>query len=652
MRDCTFSSQYLLIQYNLLTVWAGIATTEFFLVKTDNDNGEEESFLVETDDSSFGELLKNRNRETNGSDTNQVKKHDTGTNMTDSSNTFASDGNKHHSSGYHRTDISNINDGKVYDTADRGAVGYNMHDTGDTMTDGSNTLVLDGNDTGGQETSSSDTSDTDDTKTNDSQENYNSYKTNSSNATSVEVNATDDSKTDESKTIDAKMKNIFELDTYDSNRIVFEGHETGAKTGISDNKGVVKTKTSNHQTGSTNTTDEEMHDTGDREPNGSNSIILEGKDIGDQDTVSTDDTDVEMHDTGDMETDGSHTIVLKGNDSSHHKTSSYNRNHKEIQDNADSRTNGSKTRDVKMHDTVEHGSNDSNTIVLEGRETDDGKNDDHNTVNTKRTDVEMDDTSDTKVDGSNTTNEERQDARTSLGDKYKELAWKNVSGSLKHVSVGPYGVWGVDEHDNIFKRESNTWKNQTGSLKDISVGKSSVWGVSKSGHVFRRSMEYKEWQQINGTLLSQVSVSGVSDSVVWGVTPGGEVTVWKGGNTWGKVPGSFKVVSCGQAGVWGVDSQYNVFYRKGTYGGRGGVGSAWEPVEGKLYWISSGSVGEVWGTNYGKIFRREGISKSSPVGTKWKRIPGKLLKVDVDVMTGQVWGVDGFKNIFFGKKYT
>ena len=63
-------------------------------------------------------------------------------------------------------------------------------------------------------------------------------------------------------------------------------------------------------------------------------------------------------------------------------------------------------------------------------------------------------------------------------------------------------------------------------------------------------------------------MSGVSDSVVWGVTPGGEVTVWKGGNTWGKVPGSFKVVSCGQAGVWGVDSDNKVFYRKGTFGGR------------------------------------------------------------------------------------
>ena len=82
------------------------------------------------------------------------------------------------------------------------------------------------------------------------------------------------------------------------------------------------------------------------------------------------------------------------------------------------------------------------------------------------------------------------------------------------------------------------------------------------------------------------------------------------------------------------------------------VGSAWLPIKGRLSWISSGSVSEVWGTNNGTIYRREGISKSSPVGKKWKKIPGNLMKLDVDVMTGQVWGVDEFDNIFFRKKYT
>ena len=83
-------------------------------------------------------------------------------------------------------------------------------------------------------------------------------------------------------------------------------------------------------------------------------------------------------------------------------------------------------------------------------------------------------------------------------------AWQNVSGSLKQVSVGPYGVWGVDQIDEIFRRKSNTWQHQTGDLKDISVGKSSVWGVARSGQVFRRTKGSTTWQLINGTLLSQV----------------------------------------------------------------------------------------------------------------------------------------------------
>ena len=70
--------------------------------------------------------------------------------------------------------------------------------------------------------------------------------------------------------------------------------------------------------------------------------------------------------------------------------------------------------------------------------------------------------------------------------------------------MGPFGVWGVDQIDEIFRRKSNNWEHQTGSLKDISVGKSSVWGVARSGQVFRRTKGSTTWELIIGTLLSQV----------------------------------------------------------------------------------------------------------------------------------------------------
>ena len=44
------------------------------------------------------------------------------------------------------------------------------------------------------------------------------------------------------------------------------------------------------------------------------------------------------------------------------------------------------------------------------------------------------------------------------------------------MSVGPYGVWGVNSNDNVYKKTSGGWQHIPGSLSDISVGLNSVWG--------------------------------------------------------------------------------------------------------------------------------------------------------------------------------
>ena len=62
-------------------------------------------------------------------------------------------------------------------------------------------------------------------------------------------------------------------------------------------------------------------------------------------------------------------------------------------------------------------------------------------------------------------------------------------------------------------------------------------------------------------------MSGLDDSVVWGVNSGDEIFRWRGGNSWERISGGLKVVSSGQAGVWGVSHDHKIWYRKGTYGG-------------------------------------------------------------------------------------
>ena len=80
---------------------------------------------------------------------------------------------------------------------------------------------------------------------------------------------------------------------------------------------------------------------------------------------------------------------------------------------------------------------------------------------------------------------------------------------------------------------------------------------------------------------------------------------------------------------------------------QGSDGSEWQKVSGgALAWISSGASGEVWGTNKeGGVFRREGVSRENPQGSRWTLLPGRLLKM-VSIWQGQAWGVDKNNRIY------
>ena len=134
--------------------------------------------------------------------------------------------------------------------------------------------------------------------------------------------------------------------------------------------------------------------------------------------------------------------------------------------------------------------------------------------------------------------------------------------------------------EDIFKKTSGKWVKVPGKLKDISVGVNAVWGANKLNDIYMKT-EKSGWKRITGklmqvrvviiclqiqTLVLQVSVSGSNDSVVWGVAPNKKIYRWTG-SKWENVAGGLVMVSCGDAGVWGVWTDNSIFYRRGTYGG-------------------------------------------------------------------------------------
>ena len=143
--------------------------------------------------------------------------------------------------------------------------------------------------------------------------------------------------------------------------------------------------------------------------------------------------------------------------------------------------------------------------------------------------------------------------------------------------------------------------------------------------------------------------------------------------------GRLRHISAGQAGVWGVNRNQNIYYRakkrwlhvggklKQIDSGPRGIvcgvnkydniycrlqvssrcrqGRRWVRVPGKLKYISCGDYGH-WGVNKANdIYFREGVSRSNPGGLKWQKIPGKLKQIEAG-QYGQVWGVNRLGRVY------
>ncbi|XP_078595835.1 uncharacterized protein LOC144872941 [Branchiostoma floridae x Branchiostoma japonicum] len=114
---------------------------------------------------------------------------------------------------------------------------------------------------------------------------------------------------------------------------------------------------------------------------------------------------------------------------------------------------------------------------------------------------------------------------------------------------------------------------------------------------------------------------------------------------WESIGGRLKFVSVGSNGVWGVNSNDDIYYRTDTFENAASSGSGWQHIGGKLKQISSGH--SVWGVNANDdIYIRQGITSSNPTGTGWHRIEGKLKQLDVSSTAKQLWGVNSGDNIY------
>uniref|UniRef100_A0A8C8FYD0 Uncharacterized protein n=1 Tax=Oncorhynchus tshawytscha TaxID=74940 RepID=A0A8C8FYD0_ONCTS len=150
-----------------------------------------------------------------------------------------------------------------------------------------------------------------------------------------------------------------------------------------------------------------------------------------------------------------------------------------------------------------------------------------------------------------------------------------LPGSLKHITVGPAGIWGVNKADSIYKYVAGNWVQAAGLLKQVDAG-----GVQ--------------------FIVGRYSI--LSDSH--------------------KGP-AVKYYSCGPFGCWAVNKNDDIYLMNCLNNG-------WSPIDSKLFVIEVETDGS--GVNFW-----DGITASKPEGTGWSNIPMYMPMKHVTYDLGRLW---------------
>ncbi|XDV25161.1 hypothetical protein PO909_029126, partial [Leuciscus waleckii] len=228
----------------------------------------------------------------------------------------------------------------------------------------------------------------------------------------------------------------------------------------------------------------------------------------------------------------------------------------------------------------------------------------------------------------------------------RALECEVIPGTLKQIDAGLGSVGGVNNDSEVFLFLGNSFTRINASLKHITIGPAGQFGVSPTNIVFKfQSGIFRQIQGISGG-LKQVDAGS---EIVAGVNPIDDVfCINKDTNNngppanaaWTQLTGGrLKYYSCGPYSCWGVNFTDNVFLKRNVTGSSCGGSAFSEIVNGSLSMVEVATDGSVYGVDsQGSLMQRVGVSPSNPAGTGWQRIaacPFGHKHVTYDV--GRLW---------------
>ncbi|XP_061088941.1 fish-egg lectin-like [Conger conger] len=226
---------------------------------------------------------------------------------------------------------------------------------------------------------------------------------------------------------------------------------------------------------------------------------------------------------------------------------------------------------------------------------------------------------------------------------------KTIKGHLKQIDAGIGLVVGVNSENKIYILLGDTWAKVPGTLKHVSVGSSGIWGIEPDNTI-HKFVGGTSWIKVPGS-LEQVDAGG--DEFVAGVNkehqpyclnrdPAMNFRSTSSETPWVKVAGVLSYYSCGPIACWGTSDDQRIWLREwtspiqceGTVGDR----EEWVLVPGELSMVEVGTDGSVYGVNKeGVVFYRDGITEFQQAGTQWVKLTeaGKAKHVSYDL--GFLW---------------
>nr|BAL61198.1 Fish-egg lectin [Oplegnathus fasciatus] len=184
--------------------------------------------------------------------------------------------------------------------------------------------------------------------------------------------------------------------------------------------------------------------------------------------------------------------------------------------------------------------------------------------------------------------------------------------SLKHVSVGPAGIWGVDTSNKVYKYVAGNFllSNGPSMLQVDAGGNGQVVGVSNSYTNYCLRSTFASAYRKVGSL------------------------------TWNSLSRVVKYYSCGPLyGCWGVDASDRIYFTQRIIPTTCGT-SGWTQISGSAKMVEVGTDGTVFTVNrQGLVFQRTGIYNGRPQGSGWTQVSMCMKINHVSYDLGNLWAV-------------